>query len=119
MSRNTVSIKPTSLSKVVMSLLTKFAFFICVLIILEPFDLNADTPPEFLLKWGEYGTGDGQFKTPSGIAVDSSGDVYVADTWNGRIQKFTRDGKFLWRLGTLLIHGSRGYPALKRQIQIN
>ena len=34
----------------------------------------------FLKTWGSYGTGNGQFDNPSGIAVNSSGFVYVADT---------------------------------------
>jgi hypothetical protein len=37
-------------------------------------------------KWGSKGTGDGQFKSTGGIAVDSSGNVYVGD--GDRIQKF-------------------------------
>ena len=43
----------------------------------------------FLLKWGSSGTGDGQFLSLYGVAVDSSGNVYVADTNNSRIQKFS------------------------------
>lgn len=39
--------------------------------------------------WGGNGTADGQFSGPQGIAVDSAGNVYVADTNNNRIQKFT------------------------------
>ena len=42
----------------------------------------------FLAKWGTEGSGDGQFKDPRGIAVDGSGNVYVADYSNNRIQKF-------------------------------
>jgi sugar lactone lactonase YvrE len=38
--------------------------------------------------WGKSGSGDGDFNRPIGIATDSKGAVYVADTMNGRIQKF-------------------------------
>ncbi len=34
----------------------------------------------FVTKWGSYGSDDGQFEGPYGVAVDSSGNVYVADT---------------------------------------
>jgi len=42
----------------------------------------------FVTKWGSYGSGNGQFYNPNGIAVDSSGNVYVADSGYSRIQKF-------------------------------
>ena len=35
--------------------------------------------------------GPGQFDEPVGISVDSNGLVYVADTWNQRIQVFQED----------------------------
>jgi predicted membrane-bound mannosyltransferase/sugar lactone lactonase YvrE len=35
------------------------------------------------------------FNEPWGVAVGSDGSVYVADTWNYRIQKFTSTGRFL------------------------
>ncbi|SCW80545.1 DNA-binding beta-propeller fold protein YncE [Paenibacillus tianmuensis] len=38
---------------------------------------------------GGSGSGLGEFNNPSDIAVDGSGDVYVADTGNHRIQKLT------------------------------
>jgi uncharacterized protein (TIGR03663 family) len=37
----------------------------------------------------------GTFFEPWGIAVAVDGSVFVADTWNHRIQKFTSDGKFI------------------------
>ena len=44
---------------------------------------------KFITKWGSYGTADGQFSNPYGVAVDSSGNVYVADSLNNRIQVFS------------------------------
>ena len=41
----------------------------------------------------------GTFNEPWGIAVDGIGNVYVADTWNHRIQKFDPDGRFLLEWG--------------------
>ena len=37
----------------------------------------------------------GTFYEPWGIAVGADGSVFVADTWNHRIQKFTADGQFV------------------------
>lgn len=37
----------------------------------------------------------GTFNEPWGIAVGTDGSVYVADTWNYRVQKFDAAGKFL------------------------
>lgn len=48
---------------------------------------------------GPLEAGDGQFKTPWGIAVDGQGRVYVADTWNHRIQVFDGEGNFLGKFG--------------------
>ncbi len=61
----------------------------------------AEAPPSFLLKWGAYGTGDGQFNSPFGLAVDSAGNVYVADFQNNRVQKFNSSGAFLLKWGSL------------------
>jgi predicted membrane-bound mannosyltransferase/sugar lactone lactonase YvrE len=55
--------------------------------------------------WGSF-TGDnvtpappGTFNQPWGLAVGSDGSVYVADTWNHRIQKFTAKGDFVKQWG--------------------
>jgi DNA-binding beta-propeller fold protein YncE len=44
---------------------------------------------------------DGNFATISGLAVDSSGNLYVSDDLNRRIQKFDRQGNFVekWTKG--------------------
>lgn len=48
---------------------------------------------------GPLALGDGQFNEPWGIAVAADGTIYVADTWNGRIQVFDMNGTFLRKWG--------------------
>ncbi len=52
-----------------------------------------------VMQFGEEGIDDGEFKSPTGIALDSEGNIYVADTDNHSIQKFDKDGKFIGRWG--------------------
>ena len=52
---------------------------------------------------GPLAVGDGQFREPWGIAVDAGGRVFVADTWNGRIQAFDSRGNFLRKWGAFSI----------------
>ena len=52
--------------------------------------------------FGSTGSGSGQFQSPIGVAVDqASGDVYVADSGNARVQKFSGTGTFIaaWGYG--------------------
>ena len=49
---------------------------------------------------GGRGTEKGQFDSPSGIAVDGKGNILVADTGNGRIERFSPNGAFLSTIGT-------------------
>lgn len=43
--------------------------------------------------WGSQGDGDGALQSPFGVAVDSHGFVFVADTSNHRIVRFTALGE--------------------------
>ncbi len=41
------------------------------------------------------GTGEGEFNKPYGVATDESGNIYVADRDNNRVQKFSADAVFV------------------------
>lgn len=44
---------------------------------------------KFIRKWGSAGIGNGQFSSPSGVAVSANGsDVYVVDKDNDRVQEY-------------------------------
>jgi DNA-binding beta-propeller fold protein YncE len=54
----------------------------------------------FILTWGSYGTGNGQFSDSiPGITVDSKGFVYVIDRLESRIQKFDGMGTLIAKWG--------------------
>lgn len=59
------------------------------------FAQTAGAPPTFVKQWGGQGSGNGQFFRPYGMDTDSSGNVYVADTQNNRVQKFDSNGTFI------------------------
>ncbi len=51
-------------------------------------------------EWGEQGSGPGEFGFPVAVATDAAGTVYVADSENDRIQRFTETGAFLGQWGS-------------------
>jgi DNA-binding beta-propeller fold protein YncE len=61
--------------------------------------MEVSEPPLTAFQGGN-GSGRGQFNNPHGIAVDSAGNIFVADTGNGRIQKFSPNGTFITSIAT-------------------
>src|SRR5215210_5415206 len=50
--------------------------------------------------WGPFGSGNGEISSPRGVATDAAGNVYVSETGNQRIQKFTSRGRFITKWGS-------------------
>jgi predicted membrane-bound mannosyltransferase/DNA-binding beta-propeller fold protein YncE len=67
--------------------------------------LHLDVEGNTLHEWGTFADGvntpvdAGTFNEPWGIAIASDGSVYVTDTWNHRVEKFTASGKFVTTWG--------------------
>jgi DNA-binding beta-propeller fold protein YncE len=59
------------------------------------------TQHQFIGIFGSYGTGNGQFNRPYGVAVNYSGYVYVSDAFNHRVHIISKNGTFITKWGTL------------------
>jgi tripartite motif-containing protein 71 len=57
------------------------------------------TSGEFILKFGEKGSGNGQFLYPWDVATNSKNQILVSDTRNHRLQLFSPLGDFLAKYG--------------------
>jgi sugar lactone lactonase YvrE len=57
------------------------------------------TTAGFSFSFGEKGSGNGQLSEPFDLALDSKGNVWVADTGNNRIEEFSEKGEYLGQFG--------------------
>jgi tripartite motif-containing protein 71 len=55
----------------------------------------------YLYEFSSFGSADynGLLNTPRGLTVDKNGNIYVADTDNFRVQKFTNNGTYIKQVG--------------------
>jgi sugar lactone lactonase YvrE len=56
--------------------------------------VRASANAQMLGTIGKTGKKTGELEQPTDVAVDLAGNIYVADTYNQRIQRFTPDGRF-------------------------
>ncbi|TRZ92229.1 MAG: hypothetical protein D4R84_12740 [Rhodocyclaceae bacterium] len=62
--------------------------------------LEKDTG-KLLFKFGKAGSGEGELFHPTNIALGPDGDIYVVETSNFRVQRFTAEGKPVRTYGTV------------------
>ena len=62
-------------------------------------DMSFRTQPTFVLAIGSEGHGGGKLVDPTDVAVDSSGNVWVTDTGNDRVEEFNEKGEFVFTFG--------------------
>ncbi len=86
---------------IIISLLV--AIFLLLVLILTPANFRQDkkvmAPANILSSGGGPGEGNGYFQTPRDIVVDKEGNIYIVDSRNHRIQKFSSEGVFLTTWG--------------------
>jgi len=80
--------------------------------------INAADPAEsdglvgFVSSFGSAGSSNGQFNHPADVAIDSKGNLWVADTNNNQIEKFNQAGVFVAKYGSMGSgNGQLSYPA--------
>ena len=54
----------------------------------------------FKFKFGNKGTGNGEFDLPAGVAVDAQNRIVVVDKDNHRVQVFSCTGNFITKFGS-------------------
>jgi DNA-binding beta-propeller fold protein YncE len=61
---------------------------------------------------GPAGSGTGEFNAPLGLALDQAGNLYVANQYNHRVDKFSSSGNYISSFGTFGYgDGGLNYPA--------
>ncbi len=62
--------------------------------------VSAAQTPTYSTSFGAPGAGDGQFDGPVGISFSASGDIFITDLTNSRIQRFNSSGVYQSQWGS-------------------
>ena len=73
---------------------------------------------KFVVSVGAYGSEDGQFRYPYGMAVDKHDVLYVIDAFNYRIQLFNPDLTFAGKFGSQELFGIKLYMPHEMAIDV-
>lgn len=84
------------------------------------YSLVSDQPTT---RFGIGGIGQGQFRRPGSVACNGRGDIILIEPYTHRFQAFTRDGEFLYAIGTQgtgpgQFWGPRGITVDRRNEQV-
>lgn len=69
-------------------------------------------------QFGSKGSGVDELKEPNGLAVDTKGDVWVADHGNQRVDEFNPKGEFVEAIGFGVVNGKEEYEVCSSSCQI-
>jgi DNA-binding beta-propeller fold protein YncE len=75
-------------------------------------------PTAIVDQWGTHGSGNDQLIRPYGVDLDTSGNVYVADSDNERIQEFSGSGTYIATYGANTTGGGN-FKQLRRVAVMN
>lgn len=64
------------------------------------FTTTEQQAPAFAASFGSVGSAEGQFRLPADIARDASGNLWVVDESNCRVEEFSSAGKYLTQFGS-------------------
>lgn len=67
------------------------------------------TIPSIIKHFGESGINNGQFSSPAGICTNRQHEIFIADEFNHRIQKFSPEGDFISTFGSFGHNNSQFY----------
>ena len=82
---------------------------------IQIFDLDLN----FVRSIGSHGKGKGEFNQPHDVKFDTTGNMYVAEWDNGRVQVMDRSGKFIQEFGEGKLKGPSGLHIADKYVYVS